>query len=96
MKRNKNKEPLSEIRTVIVCGSKVTQWMKQEIEYAIQLQKEIVVSTPEVFNEVLNLVQESGVKEFSIKLNPEYSRHISDLNIDKESVSFLSAGTGGT
>ena len=96
MKRNKNKEPLSAIRTVIVCGSKVTQWMKQEIEYAIQLQKEIVVSTPEIFNEVLKLVQESGVKEFSVKLNPEYSRLVSGLNIEKESVSFLSAGTGGT
>ena len=96
MKRNKNKEPLSAVRTVIICGNKVTQWMQQEIEYAIQLQKEIVVSTPEVFSEVLKLVQEKGVKEFSIKLNPEYSRHISDLNIEKESVSFLSAGTGGT
>ena len=92
MKRNKNKEPLSAVRTVIVCGSSVTQWMKQEIEYAIQLQKEIVVSTPEVFNEVLKLVQDSGVKEFSVKLNPEYSRLINGWNIEKESVSFLLLG----
>lgn len=94
MKKRKKKESIDTCHTVIVCGRRLTQWMKQEVQSALKFQKEIIVSTPELFTEVVNLVGEAGATEFNIQLNPEYITRVG-LNNQMESVSYLLAGAGG-
>ena len=94
MKRRKTKASLDNCHVVIVCGIRLSQWMKKEIEYALKFQKEIIVSSPEMLKEIMEFVGESGIGEFGIKLNPEYIKQMG-LNYQMESVSYFSVGVGG-
>ena len=69
---NMGMQVLKDSQILMVCGNRISKGMKSEIEYAIKNHKEIVAFNPEVFDNVVKLVQESGEKEFNIRFNPDH------------------------
>ena len=56
---------------IFVCGNKISEGMKGEIEHAALNDKEITVFNKEIYNDVLMIVAGSGSQRFSIKLNTD-------------------------
>lgn len=56
---------------LFVCGNKISEGMKGEIEHAALHDKQITVFNKEIYNDVLMIVAGSGSQRFSIKLNTD-------------------------
>ncbi len=87
-KHNNNKH------TLYVVGREMNEFIKKEIKNAIVSRATIIVMEPSIFNEVNKLVEESGEKVFDIKLNPETSCLMKELDIQK-GIAFIPANIGG-
>ena len=75
-----NRDEMKKLRTqiieqcdiVMVCGEKVSREMKQDILYAIERRKKIVVFTREVFQIVMKLMEISEVHEFDLRYDENH------------------------
>ena len=63
---------LDDSQILMVCGNRISDGMKTEIEYAIKNHKEIITFNRNVFEDVVKLVSESGEKEFNVQLNKDH------------------------
>ena len=63
---------LDDSQILMVCGNRISNGMKTEIEYAINNYKEIITFNKNVFDDVIKLVKESGVKEFNVQFNADH------------------------
>lgn len=56
---------------LMVCGDKLSDGMRGEIEYAAKANKKIIVFNEELFPAVLDVVAKSGASEFNVELDKE-------------------------
>ena len=87
---------LSDSQILMVCGNRISKGMREEIKYAIKKHKEIVVFNQNVFDEVVELVRESGEKEFNIQFNSNHPTLAKAPNCENgDEVRKLCCGFGG-
>lgn len=75
-----NRDEMKKLRTqiikqcdiVMVCGEKLSREMKQDILYAIERRKKIVVFTRELFQIVMKLMETRGVHEFDLRYDEDH------------------------
>ena len=56
----------------MVCGAKISREMKQDILYAIERRKKIVVFRRELFQIVMKLMETSAVQEFDLRYDEKH------------------------
>ena len=59
---------------LMVCGDKISDGMRGEIEYAVKLNKKIVVFNDQIFPQVLDIVSKSGSNQFNVRLDKEHPK----------------------
>lgn len=63
---------LEQCDIVMVCGAKISREMKQDILYAIERRKKIVVFRRELFQIVMKLMETSAVHEFDLRYDENH------------------------
>ena len=93
---NMGMQVLKDSQILMVCGNRISDGMKTEIEYAIKNHKEIITFNRNVFEDVIELVLESGEKEFNVQLNKDHPTLANAPNYSDSNEMFrLCCGFGG-
>lgn len=86
-----NRDEMKKLRTqiieqcdiVMVCGEKLSREMKQDILYAIERRKKIVVFTRELFQIVMKLMEVSGVHEFDLRYDENHPTLAKSVKLER-------------